>query len=192
MSDPMYFKRSRPGPAPARPAHVELLQLNTVIAHQAGGGALPDDLRYLQQFAPTLLTDEYGEPLPLPITDQERLDRQVAVLREPFVRGRQLVTSGTLDTDEADALRLGAPDEYQGICDDASAAIINEGPPFPAWASGVLGILFGKDAAVVYGEGAKDQNITGSQQGSKFPGKPPLPTPADQVSDPLLTKGSNR
>jgi hypothetical protein len=180
----MWFKGGQ-GPAPPKPPRVDLLQMNQAIEHQAGTGPLSPDLQYLQQYAPALLSDEYGQPLPLDISDQERLDRQVAVLRAPFVRGRQLVTSGTLDTDEADALRLGAPDEYAGICQDAQDAMIAEKPPFPAWAEGVLGILFGRDAAVVYGKGDSDSKMQ-QPQGSKFPGQAPNPTPADRVSDPLL------
>jgi len=185
-----WFKGDQ-GPAPPKPPHVDLMKLSGNIEHQAAAGPLPPAAQYLQQYAPSLLTDEYGQPLPLDVTDQERLDRMVAVLRAPFVRGRQLVTSGTLDTDESDALRLGAPDEYAGICEDARNAMIAEKPPFPAWAEGVLGVLFGKDAAVVYGKGDSDQQMQ-QPQGSKFSGKPPLPTPADQVSDPLLAQKGDR
>jgi hypothetical protein len=50
------------------------------------------------------------------------------------------------------------------------------GPPLPVWSEGVLGVFFGRDAALVYNEGHEAEK---PKAGREFTGKPPIPTPAD-------------
>ncbi|HET7037167.1 MAG TPA: hypothetical protein VFI42_15890, partial [Thermomicrobiaceae bacterium] len=127
---------------------------------------------------PTEQFDRWLQPLPLSIVQQDRLDRMVAVLEQPLERGRALLVSGTLDTLERDALKEGRPEAYDAIYAQAVREMATAGPPLPAWADGVLGILFGRDAAHVFAEETTDAD--GKPKGGQFTGKPPVPTPAEQ------------
>lgn len=180
----MWLKHDKPGKAPPLPSHVDAVDLQTQLADRKAQGPLTPTMAYLDQFAPVPPLDRWGMPLPLSATDQDKLDRMAAVLFHPLLRGRQLLLSGMLDTDECSALRQGAPDAYELIRSGAEREMITAGPPLPQWADGVLGVLFGRDAAIVYGD-AKDQPKP-PQQGSNYQGKPPNPTPADKAGDPQL------
>jgi len=182
-----WLKAEKPGPAPAIPAHVDAVDLAGMLADaHASGRELTPVEAFLDASAPVPALDRWGMPLPLSATDQERLDRISAVLWNPLRRGRQLLTSGSLDTTEASALRNGTPDAYEQLRYQAEQEMLEAGPPLPRWSDGVLGILFGKEPAVVYQDASKDKPAP--QGGSNYPGKPPSPTPADRASDPALTR----
>jgi len=175
-----WMKAQKPRPAPDAPPHVDL----KTVTDQLNAMAAPSPaLAYLKAQLPPQIFDRWGQPLPLSIDKQERLDRLVAILRHPLERGRQLLVSGQLDTIEADALRQGWPQVYEHLKEQAIQEMAEAGPPLPTWSEGVLGILFGRDAALVYVDGTADAEKPTS---SKFNGKAPLPTPADASSEPDL------
>lgn len=182
-----WMKARRGRPAPPTPPHVDLAGLVKKLDDAAAvhGGQLPPAMAYLKAKMPPQIFDRWGQPLPLSIDKQERLDRLVAVLSQPLERGRALLVSGTLDTIEADALRQGWPAVYEHLKDQAIAEMAEAGPPLPVWSEGVLGILFGRDAALVYVDATHEAEKPTARSG-QFPGKAPLPTPADQSSDPDL------
>lgn len=181
----MWLKADKPGRAPPVPPVIDAVDLQSQLADRKSMGPLTPVMAYLDQFAPVPPLDRWGMPLPLATADQERLDRMAAVLFHPLLRGRQLLLSGMLDTEECSALRQGTPDAYEIIRSGAEQEMIKAGPPLPAWSDGVLGILFGRDAAIVYGD-AQDNGAQKPQQGSNYQGKPPNPTPADRAGDPQL------
>lgn len=182
-----WMKAKRGLPAPPPPPRVDLAGLVKKLDDAAAvhGGQLPPAMDYLKAQMPPQIFDRWGQPLPLSIDKQERLDRLVAILAQPLERGRALLVSGTLDTIEADALRNGWPTVYDHLKDQAIAEMAEAGPPLPVWSEGVLGILFGRDAALVYVDATHEAEKP-TARGGAFPGKAPLPTPADQSSEPDL------
>ncbi len=181
-----WMKAERGRPAPPIPPHTHLAGLVAKLdaAEKTHGGQLPPAMAYLKANMPPQIFDRWGQPLPLGVDKQERLDRLVAILAQPLERGRALLLSGTLDTIEADALRQGWPAVYEHLKEQAIAEMAEAGPPLPVWSEGVLGILFGRDAALVYVDGTADALKPGDTK--SFNGKAPLPTPADQSSEPDL------
>lgn len=182
MADSSWMKRPSPGKGPMRPGRVNLASLarNLDSMAKAHGGQLSPSLAYMKSQLPPQIFDRWGKPLPLGVDKQERLDRLVAILGHPLERGRALIVSGQLDTIEADALRNGWPQVYEHLKEQAIAEMAEAGPPLPTWSEGVLGILFGRDAALVYAGSTADAEKPTTKQ---FQGKPPLPTPADFSSE---------
>lgn len=175
-----WMKEPAPGKAPPTPPHVDLKAITDRVNATA---QLPPSVAYLKSQLPPQIFDRWGQPLPLGIDKQERLDRLVAVLAQPLERGRALLVAGTLDTIEADALRNGWPQVFDHLKQQAIAEMAQAGPPLPTWSEGVLGILFGRDAALVYQDGTADAE---KPTATKFNGKPPLASPADLSSEPDL------
>lgn len=181
-----WMKAARGRPAPPAPRHVDLAALVKSLddAGQVHGAALPPAMAYLKSQLPPQIFDRWGQPLPLGIDKQERLDRLVAVLARPLERGRALLVSGTLDTVEADAIRNGWPQVYDHLKEQAIQEMAEAGPPLPTWSEGVLGILFGRDPALVYNDGTAD--AAKPTENKNFNGKAPPPAPADLSSEPDL------
>jgi len=176
------MKRDAPTgePPPAPPVDADAMRKRLNDA----GAIVSPAMTYLKAQMPPQITDRWGQPLPLSVDKQERLDRLAAVLAQPLERGRALLVSGQLDTIEADAIRNGWPQVYDHLKEQAIAEMAEAGPPLPPWSEGVLGILFGRDAALVYTDGSADAaKPTGNKQ---FNGKAPLASPADLSSEPDL------
>lgn len=172
-----WMKAPRPGKGSPRPPHVDLKAITDRLAAMP---APSPALAYLKSQLPPQIFDRWGQPLPLGIDKQERLDRLVAIMTTPLERGRALLVAGQLDTIEADALRQGWPNVYDHLKQQAIAEMAEAGPPLPVWSEGVLGILFGRDAALVYSDNSADAEKPTARG---FAGKPPLPTPADFSSE---------
>ncbi len=175
------WMKGKPTARPPRPAKVDLMAVRKHIDDQEKTGHIPASAAYLKGQLPEMLFDRWGAPLPLSIQKQERLDRLVAIMAEPFRRGRELLLAGYLDTLEANAIRDGHPDVYAAMSTQLQAELAIAGPPLPAWSESVLGVFFGRDAALVWNEGHEALKPTAG--GKEFPGKPPLPTPADLTSE---------
>lgn len=181
-----WMKAPIPSGAPPIPPNVDAVDLAGMLADaKSQGRELTPVEAYLDAAAPVPAMDRWGMPLPLSPSDQDRLDRMCAVLWNPLRRGRALLTSGSLDTDECSALRNGTPEAYEQLRYQAEQEMLAAGPPLPTWSDGVLGILFGRDVGVVY-DTAKQDKQAPQQSGSSYAGKPPNPTPADRASDPAL------
>lgn len=181
----IWLKNPKPGRCPAKGKHVDAVELAQQIAAAKAVGQLTTLQQYLDQFAPVPPLDSWSLPLPLSDTDQDKVDRLCAVLFDPIQRGRALLTSGTLDTDECSALRQGTPAAWQTLRDQAVKEMVEAGPPLPQWSDGVLGILFGRDACLVYGQATSKQPPPPGPT-SNYQGRPPNPTPADRAGDPNL------
>lgn len=173
------MKNEKPAARPARPPTVELAHVFAGLSTQEAAGPLSPSLAYLKANLPQMMFDRWGKLLPLSIQKQERLDRLVAVMAKPFERGRELLLSGYLDTLETNAIRDGHPEVYAAMRAQVEAEMAIAGPPLPMWSESVLGVFFGRDAAVVYNEGHEALKPTGKA----FTGKPPLPTPADLAGE---------
>jgi hypothetical protein len=176
----MWMKDPKPAKRPPRPPKVELAHVFAGLSTQERTGPLPPDMAYLKGQLPEMMFDRWGKLLPLSIQKQERLDRLVAIMAQPFERGRELLLAGYLDTIEANAIRDGHPDVYAAMSAQLQTEMAIAGPPLPAWSESVLGVFFGRDAALIYNEGHEALKPTG---GKEFPGKAPLPTPADLTSE---------
>ncbi len=174
------WMKEKPAARPPRPPKVDLMAVRQHIDDQEKTGHTPASASYLKSQLPPLVVDRWGQPLPLSIQKQERLDRLVAIVAEPFRRGRELLLAGYLDTIEANAIRDGHPDVYAAMSTQLQAELAIAGPPLPAWSESVLGVFFGRDVALVWNEGHEALKPTG---GKEFPGKAPLPTPADLTSE---------
>ncbi len=175
----MWMKREKPGPRPKDPPHVDVMTAIEKLNQASKAGPLPPPILYLQSQLPEVAFDRWGRPLPLSIAKQERLDRLVAIMADPYHHGRELLLSGRLDIIEATALRDGHPDVYAAMRTQVEAELAMAGPPLPPWSDGVLGVFFGRDAAVVYNEGDEAHKPEGGAAG----GKAPLPTPADFTAE---------
>lgn len=171
----LWLKNPKPAKAPPAPKTIELLAITTGLAQAP---MLSPSMAYLQDHLPEQPLDRWGQPLPLSSVQQDRLNRLVAVLANPYERGMALLKSGTLDTIETNALREGTPEVYARINQEARMDMIQAGPPISLWAEAVLGVLFGRDAAIVYGESDQAPNPR-----SGFAGNPPLPTPSDMTAE---------
>jgi len=172
----MSWMKGKPAARPSTPPHVDVMKAIEALHTMEKAGPLPPPMLYLQQQLPAVAFDRWGTPLPLSIAKQERLDRLVAVMADPYHRGRELLLSGYLDTIEASAIRDGHPQVYQALRTQVEAELAMAGPPLPVWSEGVLGVFFGRDAALVYNEGHEAEK---PKAGGQYAGKPPLPTPAD-------------
>lgn len=178
----LWLKQETPAKRPADPKRVSLTAvLAQLTQDEITGAPTSPAIQYLAKNLPLRATDRWGRELPLSTVEQEKLDRMAAVLFDPN-RSRLLLKSGRLDTIEVDALREGQPGWYAALVQAAKADMVQAGPPLPAWADAVLGILFGRDAALVYGA----ETDTDEPSKSKFAGKPPSPTPADLSGEPSL------
>lgn len=129
---------------------------------------------YLAVKAPPVPMDQWGLPLPISPLQQDYLDRVFAVLADPM-RARALLHSGQLLPDEVEPIATVFPEVYASLIEEATDDMIDAKPPFPAWAEGVLGILFQRPAASVY-------NPAGEAQGKPPGGKLDAQsgTPADR------------
>lgn len=178
----LWLKRPEPAPRPKDPKHVSLTGILAQLTQDEMIGAPSSPaIKYLATNLPERPTDRWGAELPLSAVEQEKLDRIAAVMFDPG-RGKQLLASARLDAIEVDALKNGQPGWYEALCLAARADMIQGKPPFPRWAENVLGVLFGRDAALVYGA----ETDVEKPSRSKFDGEPPSPTPADLSGEPSL------
>jgi hypothetical protein len=118
--------------------------------------------------------DQWGMPLPISSQQQDYIDRVFAVLADP-TRCKALLHSGQLCPDEVEPLATVYPEIYETIVEDAMGDMRAAKPPFPAWAEGVLGILFQKPAATVYNPSSE---ANGKPPGGKMDKQ--AGTPADR------------
>jgi hypothetical protein len=169
----MSWLEKPPAKGPKAPQHVDMMKLHRIAT--AAPGQLPPDVAKLIEIAPALQFDRWGNPLPLPPSDQHRLDRIAAIVGDPYARGRALLLSGELAPDEVDALATVRPVVYDILVQEATREMLEGEPPFQPWAEDVLDRLFRKPAPAVY-EAAEEQKQP--QPGS---GKQQVPsTPAER------------
>lgn len=177
-----WLKDKEPAPRPANPKRIDL---NVLLAQLAQAEIVGDQktptMTYIEGHLPQRAVDRWGKSLPLSAVDQEQLDRMCAVLFDP-ARARKLLHSGRIDTIETEALAEGQPGMYSALVSEATFDMVRAKPPFAPWAERALSVLFGRDAALVYGEAQAKPEA----QQSKFNGKPPPPTPADLSAEPAL------
>lgn len=177
-----WLKEKEPAPRPATPKRINLAALLAQLAAaDIAGDPKTPMMAYIAAHLPQQAVDRWGQPLPLSLVDQEQLDRMCAVLFD-ITRGRKLLHSGRIDTIETEALAGGQPGLYSMLVVEAEGDMVRAKPPFAPWAEKALSVLFGRDAALVYGEAAAKPE----PQGTKFNGKPPPPTPADLSAEPAL------
>jgi hypothetical protein len=178
----MWLKDKEPGPKPAPPKHIDLGRLlaQLAAADLAGDPKTPM-MAYIEAHLPQRAVDRWGNPLPLSIVEQEKLDRMCAVLFD-VTRAQKLLHSGRIDTIEAEALANGQPGMYSELVRQANGDMVRAKPPFAPWAERSLSVLFGRDAALAYGDLVAEEKPKERQ----FEGKPPPPSPADLSAEPAL------
>lgn len=148
----MWLKQRNPTKMPPEPGHVNIEALRASATALESQGVSTLTTAYLLKVAPVVEVDRWGTPLPLSAPDQARLDRVFAILQSPYARTRALLKAGGLVPDEADALRSVYPELYEVMWQEARLEMITAGPPFPAWAEGVLAVFFGEPPEVAIGE----------------------------------------
>jgi len=183
----LWLKQPKPAARPKGPPKVNLTAVYAQLVQvEMMGEPLTPAIKYFADHLPLRNVDRWGQELPLSDVEQEKLDRMAAILFEPG-RGALLLKSGRLDTIEVDALKGGRPGWYATLSQQATADMVKAGPPLPMWSEAVLGVLFGRDAALVYGK-ELDVNQESESKSGKFNGKPPNPLPSDLSGEPSLKR----
>lgn len=174
-----------PRKPPEPPEHIDLVSFNAranILEQRTG--KVPPFVTYVRQNGPKLTMDEWGQALPLSMTEQSDLDRLVAVLMDPVSRFRDLLTSGLLNDDEVQAVAAVYPRIYAAVVNAAIQDMIDAQPPFALWAQSVLGILFQKPATEMYASTVNATDAFGNpkQQSGGAGLAPPdaTPTPTDR------------
>jgi hypothetical protein len=150
MSETPWLKRPHPGKGPPMPASVNIEILEAKIEEARRMGIQTPAQTYLQVNKPVVALDEWGQPLPLSSMQQDYLDRVFAVLVSPMERGRALLHSGRLCPDEVEPLVTVYFEIWQTLVEQATADMLANPPPYPAWAEATLGVLFQKPASAMY------------------------------------------
>lgn len=173
------MKRDKPGKGPPAPGHVDLGAIMLASHDLSMKGISTPEMEYIRAHAPAQSMDKWGQPLPLSLVDQGRLDRVFSLLVAPLARGRALLESGRLTPDEVDALAATNPDVLQALVQQAMTEMIDHPAPYAPWAEAVLGFLFQRPAAKFLA----DQQAGG--KGAQAGDVAAPPTPVDRL-DPAV------
>lgn len=129
---------------------------------------------YLRLMAPTVKLDKWGMPLPLSDVDQDRIDRLVAVLDDPWTRARSLLRAGMLLAEETDAVKTAFPEVYTALAGQVLRDLMESPPPFREWAETTIGVLLGlPPAELLKSAGPTPEQQAESAATSQAPGKLP-------------------
>lgn len=182
-----WLRQREPAKALPDPPHVDQPELMARLAdlQRQGPPAFTAAMAYLQAQAPAGQLDRWGELLPLSAFDQEKLDNLVALLLDPYERGRALLTAGMLAPAEVDALSAVFPEIYRALVDRALQEMLTFPPPYSAWAETSLGVLFQRPAPELYGEShMPDMSKPAAKAGGDVDGIE-TPTPSDRREIPV-------